>query len=82
MPMPDIAEARSILDRQALDMREKAEEFRTAAEGLRNRVARDALLRLADTWDEMAANTETNARALAAAAASGSGDGSSGAAPA
>jgi hypothetical protein len=63
--MPDHDTVRSLLERQALDMREKAEEFRTAAEGLGHRPARSVLLRLADTWDQRAAMTEANAKALA-----------------
>jgi hypothetical protein len=64
--MPDRHATVALLARQALDMRDKAERFRTADEGLRNWRAREALIRLAKTWDDMAAQTEIQAKDLSA----------------
>lgn len=62
--MPDRIEARAYLERLALDLRDKAEEYRARAEGVRNQAAKEALLVLASDTDRMAAATEERAKAL------------------
>ncbi|MBV8169303.1 MAG: hypothetical protein JO021_21090 [Alphaproteobacteria bacterium] len=62
--MPDRDKAWPLLERQALDLRERAELFRTAAEGLKSRTARDALLELAQQTDRLAATVEAQIRVL------------------
>jgi hypothetical protein len=62
--MPDREQARAFLERQALDDRQRAEQFRTVAEGTRNPEARRALLRLATEADKMAARIEARVAAL------------------
>ena len=62
--MPDRDQARGYLERLALDLRAKAEQYRTHAEGIRNKAAKDTLLGLAADSDRMAANAEDRAKAL------------------
>ncbi len=62
--MPDRAKTRAWLERQALDHRERAEEFRTVGENTINRAAREALLKLAGDYDALAAQIEDRAAAL------------------
>ncbi len=62
--MPDTEDARALLERQAIEYRARAEDFRTVCEGTRSPTARRALLALAATADEMAAKIEAQARAL------------------
>ncbi len=62
--MPDRESARLILERQALDSCERAEELRTVGENTRNPQARRSLLGLADDADAMADRIEERARAL------------------
>jgi hypothetical protein len=52
------------LERQALDYRDRAEGFRTVAEGTRSAAARQALLNLAQTADEMAGRIEAQVHTL------------------
>ena len=63
--MPERDTARALLARQALDLRDKAEQYRSAAEGTRNHVAKDALLNLARDSDRMAATIEAQVTGLA-----------------
>lgn len=62
--MPDLAEARAYLERLALDLRAKAEEYRARAEGIRNRAAKETLLGLAADTDRLAADAERRAKVL------------------
>lgn len=56
--------AQGILERQALDYRNKAEELRTVGENTRSPEARRILLGLADDADRAAAAIETQLKAL------------------
>ena len=62
--MPDPIDARPSLTQQALDLRAAAVRFRRAAEGARNRVAKDALLGFASDADRMASRLEVWKAAL------------------
>ena len=62
--MPDTESTRTYLERQALDWRARAEEFRTVGENTRSAKARRILLDLAKTWDEMASQLEERLKTL------------------
>jgi hypothetical protein len=62
--MPDMDTAQKVLERQALDQRNRAEELRTVAENTRNAAARRVLLDLAREADQMAARIEAGLKAL------------------
>jgi hypothetical protein len=64
LTMPANAQERTLLERQALDLRNKAEQFRSSAEGLRNLAARDALLKIAAEADRLAGTIEAQAKGL------------------
>jgi hypothetical protein len=62
--MPDTVATRRFLERQALDWRDRAEEFRTVGENTRSPQARQILLELARNWDDMAGKLETRLKTL------------------
>jgi hypothetical protein len=64
--VPDAEEARRLLQRQALDYRQRAEQFRTVGENTRSAAARRALLDLAVAADKMATEIEQSIKALQA----------------
>jgi hypothetical protein len=62
--MPE--EARRLMQQQALELRARAEQFRTFAELNRNGTLRQTLLELAQTSDEFAAKIEAALTEIAA----------------
>jgi hypothetical protein len=62
--MSDPTPARSVLEQQALDYRNRAEEFRTICETTRNPEVRRTLRAMADSADSMAAAIERQFREM------------------
>jgi hypothetical protein len=62
--MPDTEKARSVLEREALDYRDRAEELRTIGECTERPGPRRILLDLANEADQVAARLEERLRAL------------------
>ena len=64
--MPETARARSSLEQQALDYRNRAEQLRVVGEGTKRPGARRILLELADDADRLAAGIEERLKAWGA----------------
>jgi hypothetical protein len=73
--MPDREQARSFLEQQALDARERAERFRTVSEGSRSLEAKRILADIAEAADQFAARLERQIQRMKAQSAHGASDG-------